>query len=154
MRSLIRWNPQPVREVADPFRAVESLFDELWQSWPTLATDTRRPFLRPAMDVIENDHDVTVRIDLPGLSPDDVNIEVEDHMLTVRGEFGDNIEQKGDRYHYRERSVGMFQRSVRLPDTLDTDKIEATFTNGVLNIVLPKLPQAQPKQIKVKADKK
>jgi HSP20 family protein len=84
----------------------------------------------------------------------DVKVEVEDNILTVSGEVGDTVEKEGDRYHYRERSYGAFQRSVRLPGSVDTDKVDATFENGVLNIVLPKLPQAQPKQIAVKANKK
>ena len=80
--------------------------------------------------------------------------EIEDHTLTVSGEMGDTIERENDRYHYRERHFGAFQRSVRLPNTVDTEGIDANVENGVLNIVLPKLPQAQPKQIAVKANDK
>ena len=155
MRSLIRWNPSTEVEVTDPFRAVEEMFNELWRNWPTSwLSDTSRPMWRPAMDVIENENDYTVRIDLPGMKPEDVKVEIEDHVLTISGEMGDTVEREGDRYHYRERRYGAFQRSVQLPNTVDTEKIEANFENGVLNIVLPKLPQAQPKQIEVKASKK
>jgi len=83
-----------------------------------------------------------------------VRVEVENDTLTISGEMGDTIEKEGERYHYRERRYGAFQRSVRLPNTLDTDKIEANFENGVLTVVIPKQPQAQPKQITVKAGKK
>jgi len=83
-----------------------------------------------------------------------VKVEIENETLTVSGELGDTVEREGDRYHYRERRYGSFQRSVRLPNTVDTDKIDASFENGVLNVVLPKLPQAQPKQISIKASKK
>lgn len=154
MRNLIRWTPQDRIEASDPFRAMESVMDDLWRNWSAFTSDTRRPVLRPAMDVVENDREITVRFDLPGMAPEDVNIEIEDGTLTVRGEMGDTVEQENDRYHYRERSYGAFQRSLRLPNTLDADKVEATFTNGVLNIRLPKLPQSQPKQIKVKAEDK
>jgi HSP20 family protein len=131
------------------------LFDELWRGWPNrfLESDTARPFLRPAMDVVENDNNVTVRLDLPGLTSDDVHVEMEDNMLTISGEIGDTIEKEGDRYHYRERYSGSFRRSLRLPSTIDADKVDASFENGVLNIVLPKLPQAQPKKIDVRAKK-
>jgi len=83
-----------------------------------------------------------------------VHVEVENDTLTIKGEMGDTIEQEGERYHYRERRYGSFQRSVRLPNTLDTDKVEASFENGVLNISIPKQPQAQPKQITIKVGKK
>ena len=155
MRNLTRWNPRNEIEVNDPFRSFEQMFDDLWRNWPARFTsDTTRPMLRPAMDVIENDDNLTVRIDLPGLSPDDVKVEIEDNILTISGAVGDTIEKEGDRYHYRERSYGSFQRSVRLPNTIDTEKVDATFENGVLNIAMPKLPQAQPKQISVKTTKK
>lgn len=155
MRSLIRWNPQRETALADPLRTMDELFSEMWRGWPSFFdSDTRRPLLRPALDVVENDHEIAIRIDLPGIKQEDVKVELEDNMLTVSGEVGDTIEKDGDRYHYRERSYGSFQRSLRLPGTVDTDKVDASFENGVLNIVLPKLPQAQPKQISIKAGKK
>ncbi len=155
MRSLVRWNPRRESGVSDPFRVMDELFDELWRGWPSIFNgDTRRPMLRPAMDVIENDKEITIRIDLPGMKPDDVSVEMEDDVLTISGEMGDTIEKEGDRYHYRERSYGSFQRSLRLPNTVDKEKVDATFEHGVLTIVLPKVPQAQPKQITVKASKK
>ena len=155
MRSLIRWNPGRDTSLADPLRAMDEMFSEMWHGWPSLFdSETRRPLLRPAMDVVENDREVAIRIDLPGIKPDDVKVEIEDNVLTVSGEVGDTIEKEGDRYHYRERTYGSFQRSLRLPGTVDTDKVDASFDNGVLNVVLPKLPQAQPKQITIKAGKK
>jgi HSP20 family protein len=156
MRNLMRWNPRNEMEVNDPFRNLEDWMSDLWRSWPMpfQTTDTSQPLLRPAMDVVENESDYTVRIDLPGVSSDDVHVEIENDTLTVRGEIGDTIEKEDDRYHYRERRYGSFQRSIRLPNTLDSEKVDASFENGVLSITLPKLPQAQPKQIEVKAGKK
>lgn len=154
MRSITRWNPRRDVAVADPFSTFEDMVSDMWRNWPTLfSADSTQSLLRPAMDVIENDKDLTVRVDLPGMSSDDVNIEIEDNVLTVSGEIGDTVEQEGDRYHYRERRFGSFQRSLRLPNTIDADKVEAHFENGVLSVVMPKLPQAQPKQIKIKASK-
>ena len=156
MKSLKRWNPRNEVEMSDPFRPIDQLFDEMWRNWPNryFEGDTTRPFLRPAMDVVENENNITVRVDLPGLSGDDVHVEMEDNVLTIKGEIGDTIEKDGERYHYRERYSGSFQRSLRLPNTIDADKIDASFDNGVLNIVLPKLPQAQPKKIDIKATNK
>ncbi len=109
--------------------------------------------LRPAMDVIENGSTVTVRVDLPGFKPKDVHIEVSDNLLTITGEMSDSVEKKGDRYHYRERHYGSFQRSLRLPTTPETDKVDAKFDNGVLTISFPKSEKTEPKQIPIKGDK-
>lgn len=152
MRSMIRWNPRNEVEVNDPFETLEQMADEMWRAWPFSGTrrSSSEPLLRPAMDVVENDKEVILRLDLPGLKPENVNVSIDDHTLTVSGQFGDTIEREGDRYHYRERRTGSFERSVRLPNTIDTENVDATFEHGVLNITLPKLPQAQPKQISVK----
>jgi len=136
----------------DPLRQVEEMFQDLWRSWPQqLEGDGERSFLRPAMDVVENDHDVIIRMDLPGVKPGDVNVEINDNILTITGELGDTVDKEGNRYHYRERSYGHFQRSIRLPNTLDTDKVGADFSDGVLTVTLPKQPQAQPRKIDVKS---
>jgi HSP20 family protein len=103
------------------------------------------PF-RPALDVIENEDSVTVRINVPGIDAKDIDIQVEGDMLTISGE---KTAPEGERFLYRERRTGAFKRSLRLAETLDTDQIEATYTNGVLSLVLPKRPETQPKRIKV-----
>ena len=152
MRNLTRWTPQNRVEVSDPFRALDSWMDELWRNWPARnLADSASAMPRPAMDVIENEQSFVIRLDLPGLKPDDVNVEVENDVLTISGEMGDTVEREGDRYHYRERTYGSFQRSVRLSNTIDTEHVEANFENGVLNITLPKLPEAKARQITVKA---
>ena len=153
MRSLM--NTQNRSTVSDPFRAIEEMMDEVWRGWPSrFASGTAQPVFRPAMDLVEDENAYTVRLDLPGLESDNVRVEIEDNTLTISGEMGDTVEQEGDRYHYRERYVGAFQRSVRLPNTLNAEKVEANFENGVLNIVLPKRPEAQPRQIKIATGKK
>lgn len=157
MRNLTRWTPRRDVVRTDPFDVFdnfENLVNQLWQGGPLrYQSETARPVLSPAMDVVENDHSVTVRMDLPGLSPDDVRVEIDNDVLTVSGEIGDTIEKEGDRYHYRERYAGSFQRSLRLPSGLQADRVDATFNNGVLSIELPKPPEAQRKQITVKSSK-
>jgi HSP20 family molecular chaperone IbpA len=113
-------------------------------------SDTARPVLRPAMDVIEREESLEVRLNLPGIAADDVSVEVEDRVLTVSGEIDNAINEENERYTYRERSFGAFKRSVRLGEAVDVDQIEATYVDGVLSLVLPKLPEAQPRQIAVK----
>jgi HSP20 family protein len=151
MANLTRWNPRNELEISDPFRPLERMMDELWRTWTGPQTDSGRSLLRPAMDVSETDHHINVRLDLPGMKPEDVRVEVENQTLTISGQTSDSVEKDGERYHYRERTYGSFQRSVRLPNTIDVEHIDANFENGVLSISLPKLPQAQPKQISIKA---
>lgn len=152
MVNLIRWTPEnSLRNL----RSFDQLFDELWRSaWTNwLApydTDTARPVLRPPMDVVEDENGLTVRVDLPGLTADDVTVEVEGDMLTISGEFKAAEEREGQRYYTRERCAGPFRRSLRLSDTVDVEHIAATFENGVLTLALPKRPEAQPKRIEVR----
>jgi HSP20 family protein len=112
-------------------------------------SDTARPVLRPAMDVIERADGIVIYMDLPGLAPDDVTVEVEGDLLTISGESHGHEEAEGDRYQYRERRTGAFKRTLRLADTLDTGSISATFDNGVLSLSLPRRPETQPKRIPV-----
>jgi HSP20 family protein len=145
MVKIVRWTPRETayRSSVYPFGEI---FEELWRKPTTVADATA---LRPAMDVVENENEVVIRVDLPGLSPDDLNIQVDGDLLTISGEFATTDEQEGERYHYRERRAGEFKRSLRLSELIDTEHVSATFENGVLNLTLPKLPEAQPKRIKV-----
>jgi HSP20 family protein len=144
MVNIVRWTPRDTayRNAAYPFGQI---FEELWRNTqPAMVANAAA--LRPAMDVIENEKEVVIRVDLPGLSSDDLNIQVDGDLLTISGEFASADEQEGERYHTRERRAGEFKRSLRLSES---ENVAATFENGVLNLTLPKLPEAQPKQIKV-----
>lgn len=130
-----------------------SLANDLWRDMARAATynsDTVRPVLRPAMDVIERENELEIRLNLPGMAAEDVTVEVEDYVLTISGEINHAIDEENERYTYRERSYGAFKRSVRLSETVDVDNINATYHDGVLSLSLPKLPEAQLKQIAVK----
>lgn len=154
MMRLVRWTPREAaaRERVLPF---EQLADELWRDFrpvrpASYASDTVQPVLRPAMDVVESENEIVIRVDLPGLTADDLNVQVDGDLLTISGEIKHEDKQNGERYHYRERSYGAFKRSLRLGETVDGENIDATFDNGVLSLTLPKRPEAQPKQIQVK----
>lgn len=152
MVNLVRWTPGKLPGDA---RSFDQLFDELWRSaWTNwlapFDTDTARPVLRPPMDVIEDENGLTVRVDLPGLTAEDVKVEVEGDVLTISGEFKTPEEREGLSYHLRERCAGSFRRSLRLSDTVDVEHIAATFENGVLTLALPKRPEAQPRRIEVR----
>jgi HSP20 family protein len=126
-------------------RSVEDEFDRI----------AGRAFSRdtwvPALDVRESQDRFDVTVDLPGLEPDDVNVTFEDGMLSISGKREFSAEDRGDTWHRIERSFGTFARSMRLPQTADTERIEATFDKGVLTVSVPKTEQAKPKTIEVRS---
>jgi HSP20 family protein len=103
----------------------------------------------PRVDVEETEREVVVKADLPGVDPKDVDIQVVDNVLTVRGERREQKEEKRKNYHRVERLAGAFFRAVHLPAGADTDKVTATGANGTVTITIPKNPEAQPKRIAV-----
>ena len=104
----------------------------------------------PAVDIAEQENEYEVKVELPGVSKEDVKISLESNILTIKGEKKEEKEEKKTNLHRVERSYGMFQRSFTLPTTVKSDKIDATFSDGVLTITLPKVEEAKPKQIEVK----
>jgi HSP20 family protein len=107
----------------------------------------------PSIDVSETDNAVEVKMDLPGVKPDEVNVEVRDNVLTVSGERKEEKESEegnGRKYHRVERRYGSFSRSVRLPTPIDENKVNAEYRDGVLSITLPKTEEAKTRKIKVK----
>jgi HSP20 family protein len=104
----------------------------------------------PAVDITEKDDEYLVKVELPGVEKNDVQITLESNILTVKGEKKQEKEEKGENYHRMERSYGSFQRSFTLPTTVKSDKIDASFKDGVLSIRLPKSEEAKPKLIEVK----
>jgi HSP20 family protein len=105
----------------------------------------------PALDVRESEDRWEVTLDLPGLEPGDVSVTFEDGMLSITGKREFSKEDQGDTWHRIERSFGTFARSLRLPQTADTEKIEASFDKGVLTVSVPKTEQAKPRTIEVQA---
>jgi len=97
----------------------------------------------PSIDVAENDKEIKISAELPGLSEDDIEVSLTSDTLTISGEKKAEKEDKGKNYYRMERSYGSFRRVIPLPCEVETDKADATFKKGVLNIVLPKTPQAQ-----------
>ena len=105
----------------------------------------------PAVDVYEDAQKLQLKLEVPGIRPDDLDIRVEGRTLTVRGERKFESEEKEENFHRIERRYGSFVRSFTLPATVDTDSIDAQTADGVLTISLAKKPEAKPKQITVKA---
>ena len=99
----------------------------------------------------ESDEAFTVKAELPGFSKDDVQVEIKDNRLTLKGERKRETDVKEAKYHRVERVYGTFQRSIRLPAVVDVDKAEAIFKDGVLKLTLPKAAEAKPKPISITA---
>lgn len=104
----------------------------------------------PAVDLIEKDDEFVAKVELPGVSKDDVKITMQDNILTVRGEKKEEKETRQSNYHRLERSYGSFQRSFTLPNAVKADKVEAQYKDGILTITLPKSEEAKRKQIEVR----
>ena len=103
----------------------------------------------PAMDLVEEDRDLVLRADLPGMTEDDVNVEVKDGVLTISGERKAE-ERKEEKGYYRvERSFGSFSRSLTLPEGIDPDKVGAEFDNGVLEVRIPKPEERKPHRVAI-----
>lgn len=105
--------------------------------------------LRPALDVSENEHAVTVTAELPGMSKEQVNLTIEDGVLTIWGEKRSEDERKEEQFHVTERSYGSFSRSITLPKGVDVEKAKANFENGLLRVVLPKQEEVKPRRLEI-----
>jgi HSP20 family protein len=103
----------------------------------------------PAVDITEHENEFVVKVEVPGVTKDDVKITVQNDVLTIKGEKKDEKESKGANYHRVERSFGSFQRSFVLPATVQSAKVDAKYNNGILVITLPKAEEAKPKEIEI-----
>jgi HSP20 family protein len=140
---------------SDPFSALraemDSLFDSFMGGLPAFprmfGTSGDRAFaLTPHMDVKETDKEIVVEAELPGIDEKDLSLALQDGVLTIRGEKKHEHDEEKENYRLMERRYGSFQRSMRLPDSVDEEKVEASFNNGVLKVSLPKRPEAVGKQ--------
>ena len=103
----------------------------------------------PPVDVYENENSITLKIEVPGIDENDIDVHVENNTLTVHGERKFEKEEKEENYRRVERQYGSFTRTFTLPTTVDSEKIEADYDRGVLKVTLAKKAEAKPKQIKV-----
>ena len=105
----------------------------------------------PAVDVYEDEHNLMLKLEIPGVNEEDLNVSVGSNTLTVSGERKLEKEEKEENFHRIERRYGAFTRTFRLPNTVDTEKVDAGYDKGILKITLAKKAEAKPKQIKVGA---
>jgi len=145
MTVLTRW---------DPYRELSSLQDRMNRLFNASFGESRDEALTtssfaPAVDVYEDEHNVTLKIEVPGIDEKDIDVRVENNTLTVHGERKIEQEEKEENYRRIERQYGSFTRTFTLPTTVDTESVSANYDKGVLKIKLAKKAEAKPKQIKV-----
>jgi HSP20 family protein len=146
MTVLTRW--QPFREFSTLQDRINRAFRESYSGEGRDESLTSSSF-SPAVDVYEDEHQVTLKIEVPGIDEKDIDVRVENNTLTVHGERKIEQEEKEENYRRVERQYGSFTRTFTLPTTVDTENVAATYDKGVLKIALPKKAEAKPKQIKV-----
>jgi HSP20 family protein len=141
--ALVRWDPS--RELDSLQSDMNRLFDRFFDS---RGTNGNRRWI-PAMDLLETEDHLVLRGDLPGLTEDDIEIEIKDNVLTVSGDRKSENEEKGEGYYRVERGFGSFSRSLNLPQGVDPEAVEAQFDKGVLEVRVPKPAAAKPTRVQI-----
>jgi HSP20 family protein len=144
--SVLRW---------DPFQDLLSLRDEMNRvfdrAWGQTASDQTVRAWAPALDIAERKDAYLVTVELPGINPDDIDVTLENNLLTIQGQRHRAQDSSDQQFHRVERAYGLFRRSVSLPSTVQADAIQASYENGVLQLLVPKAEEAKPRKIAVSA---
>ncbi len=146
--AIMRW-VDPFKELSAIHDRMNQLFDETFLPGRGSEAAPAAAMWSPAVDVYESGDDIVVKAEIPGIDRDDVAVEVKDGILTLRGERKFEKEEKEENYHRIERSYGTFVRSFALPSSVDTEKVEASLKDGVLEVKLSKKELAKPRKVKV-----
>jgi len=144
--AIVRW--EPLREFTTLQNEMNRLFGSVFDEPAAGNGGTLRRWM-PAMDLLETDSHFVLRADLPGMSEEDVNIEVEERVLTVSGERKAEHKESKDSFQRIERAFGSFSRSLTLPDGVDAEAVSASFDRGVLEVQIPKPEQRKPRKISI-----
>lgn len=155
-KSLVPWRPftDLTRWERDMDRLFEDFLDRRWRPlrsghwWPAKAID----LAAPVVDLFEEKDEIVAKIELPGVGKDDIEVNVRENSLTIKGEKKRKEEVKEENYYRSERSYGAFVRTVELPQEIQVDKARASFKEGLLEVRMPKSEAAKRKEIKIKVD--
>jgi len=143
MRGLVPWAGSLRNEM-------DRLFDRLaevkWEDLPALGD------WAPSMDISETKDSLVAKIEAPGMDEKDIEVSLQENLLTIKGQKNREKVEKDERFHRVERSYGSFVRSIRLPATVDASKVTASFKNGLLTVTLPKTPASKGTAIPIKAE--
>ena len=145
MTILTRWDP--FRELATVQDRMNRLFQDSFG--PGREEGLTTAAFAPAVDIYEDEHNITLKVEVPGIDEKDIDVRLENSTLTIRGERKFEKEEKEENYRRVERQYGAFSRSFTLPNVVDTENVQANYDKGVLEVRLAKKAEAKPKQIKV-----
>ena len=145
--AIIRWDP--FRDLVTLRDRMNRLFEDAVSTARTEEKDMISSSWVPAVDIYEDEKQLVLTAELPGINEKDVDIKIEDNTLSIHGERKLEKETREENYHRIERAYGSFYRSFTLPHHIDQDKIQAEHENGVLRIIMPKKPELQPRKVKI-----
>lgn len=145
MRSLMPWTGMTNLKT-EMDRLFDRFLEPKWDEFAALGE------WAPSMDISETKDSLVAKVEVPGMDPKDIQISLQENLLTIKGEKRHEKEEKDERYHRVERSYGAFTRSVRLPVAVDASRVAAGFRNGLLTVTLPKTPAAKGTTIPIKAE--
>jgi HSP20 family protein len=151
VRSLVPWSGNALRPFESLRREMDNLFDRIWtdggndRNWNSLEV------FNPQANIAETENTYEVSLELPGMKPEEVTVELKDGQLWISGEKKEEHEENDKRYHSIERRYGRFQRVMNLGGAVDEEHIDASFKDGVLTVTVPKSEAAKPKRIEVKS---
>ena len=142
--TLQRWDP------FNELRRMQETMNHLWRGFGTGTTEGQEmETWAVPLDVVQHGDNFVIHASLPGVNPDNIDVSIEDNVLTIRGQSAHESEHKEGNYLMRERRSGSFYRALRLPDTVDTDQAQPHYEHGVLTIAIPKAESKKAKQLKV-----
>jgi HSP20 family protein len=150
----VKQSTTPAVRITDPWTALRQEMNDLFSGfWNGNAggPSVMSPTFAPSLDDAEKDNCYELHIDVPGMEAKDLDIQVHGNTVTVSGNRKEEKEDKGKTYHRVERRSGSFSRTITLPCEVDTKEVAAEYTNGVLNVVLPKCEKARPSKISIKS---
>lgn len=133
----------------DAANRISRFLDEAFRTWPVGGDGSLVGTWMPPVDILEEADSVRIMAELPGVRPENVKISVEGNVLTIRGEKQQTAETRTERVHRYERTYGTFERSFTVPESVDIERISASYENGVLTVTLPKVERARPREITV-----
>ena len=132
------------------FTPSRDLFDRFFDDWDFSSLFSEKNEWTPAFDIAENDKDYVVTAELPGIDIKDMEISISDGILSVKGEKKQEKDEESEGYHRIERRYGSFQRSFRIPGKVESDKVDASYKDGILKVLLPKAEGTETKKIEIK----
>jgi HSP20 family protein len=145
--AIVKYNP--LRELRSMQDQMDRLLNLSWGGNEYSGEDIKEGIWQPPVDIYETGDSIVLKAELPDIDQKDIDVRIEDNMLTIKGERKHESEVKKENYHRIERYFGSFQRSFKLPATVEQEKVEASCEKGVLTVTLPKKEEVKPKQINV-----